>query len=238
MKRSGLLVHAYLIYGFPGQAPSDIVDSAEVVRQLFASGLVDSAFWHRFVLTRHSRMMAQYREGGRPGLKPILDVAAPAQGLFASNDLAFEGESAFDPYDAPLVSALEAWMHGEELERPASSWFPAKAGRKGGVAPGLVESLIARAEAGLDARLPSPGARAAWVAGTPLAGPDGLCWAYRGSLEELRLGQARALRVAGALGELDVPGSGATFDAFLEAAGLGAEEDATRSLLEAGLVLL
>ena len=72
MRRSGLLVHAYLIYGFPGQSARDIVDSAEVVRQLFAAGLIDSAFWHRFVLTRHSRMMADYEAGNRPGLKPVI----------------------------------------------------------------------------------------------------------------------------------------------------------------------
>jgi len=40
MRRAGLLVHAYLIYGFPGQDAVDIVDSAEFCRQLFASGLV------------------------------------------------------------------------------------------------------------------------------------------------------------------------------------------------------
>jgi radical SAM superfamily enzyme YgiQ (UPF0313 family) len=237
MKRSGLLVHSYLIYGFPGQSGRDIVDSAEVVRQLFAAGLVDSAFWHRFVLTRHSRMMAEYRAGGRRDLRPLEAVSAnaasgpagaaaalpgaapdpsdapgaaatgaarhaPAEGrLFAANDLGFEGEEAFDVYDAPLVSSLEAWMQGEELERPAASWFEASGGHTGlagagrdgsarrasggssraakrgpataGIQPGHIEALIARAEAELDAALPEAGRRAAWVAGLPLVGDAG-----------------------------------------------------------------
>ena len=91
MKRRGLLVHAYLIYGFPGQSRRDIVDSAEVCRQLFAAGLVDSAFWHRFVLTRHSRMYGEWLEegGSWPDLRPL---ESPRD--FANNDLGFAGERA------------------------------------------------------------------------------------------------------------------------------------------------
>ena len=37
-KRAGILVHGYLIYGFPAQTSQDLVDSAEAVRQLFAAG--------------------------------------------------------------------------------------------------------------------------------------------------------------------------------------------------------
>jgi radical SAM superfamily enzyme YgiQ (UPF0313 family) len=67
-KRAGILTHAYLIYGFPGQSDQDIADSAEMVRALLSEGLVDSAFWHKFVLTRHSRLYARWeaRRGSDP----------------------------------------------------------------------------------------------------------------------------------------------------------------------------
>ncbi len=163
MKRAGLLVHAYLIYGFPGQSREDIVDSAETLRQLFASGLVDSAFWHRFVLTRRSRMMAEWRAGGRPGLEPL-----DSGGLFAANDLEFAGEADYDRYAAPLEAALAAWMEGEELERPASSWFeggrggrPARGARsRGEAAPGGAAGLAAapgKARDGAARDTPAPG---------------------------------------------------------------------------------
>ena len=146
MRESGLLVHAYLIYGFPGQDRGSIVDSAEVCRQLFASGLIDSAFWHRFVLTRHSRMYREWRDGGRPGLGPR-DESRP----FASNDLAFEGEEAYDEYDGPLAAVLESWMRGSAADEPAGRSLEEAglrgASRAGSIEPGLAESLIAAAEA-------------------------------------------------------------------------------------------
>jgi len=291
MKRSGLLVHAYLIYGFPGQSGGDIVDSAEVVRQLFAAGLVDSAFWHRFVLTRHSRMMAEYRAGGRRDLRPLETASDSAPGgaapggmapdgagqaaawgrLFAANDLGFEGEEAFDAYDAPLVASLEAWMQGEELERPAASWFGAGAGSpapRGGragrgargtdasrdtvggrgsagpaIRPGLVEALIASAEAGLDAALPEPGRKAAWVAGLPLLADAGrgrarLSWACRGELVELELPAARAARLRDAMADLaSRPGPMGLRD-FLAGAGLEEADPVLGQLLDAGLAAI
>jgi len=331
MKRSGLLVHSYLIYGFPGQSGRDIVDSAEVVRQLFAAGLVDSAFWHRFVLTRHSRMMVEYRQGGRRDLRPLEAVAANAPGrdapvataeggtgrtadlpavatpaaaaalrsaepgapaataaamqpgatggrLFAANDLGFEGEEAFDVYDAPLVSSLEAWMQGEELERPAASWFEAGAfggavasratgrgsrtsrdtrgasalpdtvGGRGraaaaGISAGLIEALIARAEAELDAALPEAGRKAAWVAGLPLVGKAEpgkarLSWACRGEIVKFELPPARAARLHDAIADLASRLEPMRLGDFLSGAGLEGGDPLLRQLLGAGLAVI
>jgi radical SAM superfamily enzyme YgiQ (UPF0313 family) len=111
-KRHGILTHGYLIYGFPEQTGQDLVDSAEAVRQLFEAGLLDSAFWHRFVLTRHSEMYAQWRKGNRPELEPVDREAS-----FASNDLEFRGSGRWDPYDEPLELLLSAWMAGNGLDR-------------------------------------------------------------------------------------------------------------------------
>ncbi|MEC8423558.1 MAG: radical SAM protein, partial [Myxococcota bacterium] len=55
---AGVLVHAYLMYGFPSQTAQETIDAMEVVRQLFDAGVLGSAFWHRFVLTRGSRVYA------------------------------------------------------------------------------------------------------------------------------------------------------------------------------------
>lgn len=200
MRRAGLLVHAYLIYGFPGQPDVDIVDSAECCRQLFASGLIDSAFWHRFVLTRHSRIYREWRDGARPDLRPI-----DRPWTFAHNDLSFEGSSAFDRFDAPLDTALAAWMTGDQLDRPVPAWF-CKGFPRTTLAPDHIERLIDAAETALDLqkRHPSDRATAFWLAGRPLlselplkAGERSrLTWAYRGDLHTLDLPSSQTTALA------------------------------------------
>ena len=53
-KQAGIMVHAYLMYGFPGETIAETVESLERVRQMFAAGVIQSAFWHRFMATAHS----------------------------------------------------------------------------------------------------------------------------------------------------------------------------------------
>jgi len=198
--------------------------------------------------------------------------------LFAANDLGFEGEEAFDAYDAPLVSSLEAWMQGEELEKPAAFWFGAGAsggavasratgrgsrtgrdargasalpdtvGGRGraaaaGIPAGLIEALIARAEAELDATLPEPGRKAAWVAGLPLPGDAGrgkarLSWACRGELVELELPPARAARLHDAIADLASRPEPMRLGNFLSGAGLEEGDPLLRQLLGAGLAVI
>jgi hypothetical protein len=118
-KRAGILTHAYLIYGFPGQSDQDIADSAEMVRALLSEGLVDSAFWHKFVLTRHSRIYARWERGEVPALSPIVPPSR-----FAVNDLRFKGEEYYDRWTAPLDAALAAWADRGELELPLAAFLP------------------------------------------------------------------------------------------------------------------
>jgi hypothetical protein len=228
MKRAGLLVHAYLIYGYPGQTTRDIVDSAETVRQLFASGLVDSAFWHRFILGRHSRLYAEWKSGMRPDLRPI-----ERPGNFADNDLAFEGEQFFDRFAAPLEAALDAWMDGVELERPAASWFKTGGprGPRSTVGAGYVEALIARAEGELDAAPPQPRTdqTAFWVAGLPLVEPPEkpglparLSWTCRGEAQVVSLPEPAAESLARAIEALSRTPAGLPFTALAAQAGQGA----------------
>jgi hypothetical protein len=229
MRRAGLLVHAYLIYGFPGQSRRDIGDSAETCRQLFACGLVDSAFWHRFVLTRHSRMYGDWLGGARtgPGLRPwpgLRPIDRPWD--FANNDLGFAGSEAYDEFDGPLAATLERWMAGEGLE---------------GAGDGRIEGLVARAEAELDAARPGRDGRAHWIAGIPVARSLGgkagrLAWTYRGEARELLL----PARAAGAAAELlaglarDPEGA----DLSQLAAALSLPDGALAELRLSGLVVL
>ena len=241
MKRAGLLVHAYLIYGYPGQTEGDIVGSAEAVRQLFASGLVDSAFWHRFVLGRHSRMYAEWKAGTRPALRPI-----DPGGTFADNDLAFEGEQSYERFAAPLESALAAWMDGEEMQRPAATWFEETAPkqkrrtrpsdrpgstRRSSIAADLVEGLIGEVEKALDAALPEPrpAQRAFWVAGLPSVEPPDspghrarLSWICRGAVHEVRLPEPEAESLARVIGALSRTPDGLAWTSLAGEAGTAA----------------
>jgi radical SAM superfamily enzyme YgiQ (UPF0313 family) len=51
---AGIMVHAYLMYGFPTQTAQETIDSLEMVRQLFEMGVLQSGFWHQFAMTAHS----------------------------------------------------------------------------------------------------------------------------------------------------------------------------------------
>lgn len=143
-KEAGILVHAYLIFGFWDEDDEEIVDSAETVRQLFASGLIDSAFWHKFVLTRHSRIMREKRAGRHPGLAVIERGAFAADGDFADgdfadNDLRFEGEERTSRWSAPLDAMTAAWMAGDALDLPVSAYTPFKT-----PPPTIAADLVAR----------------------------------------------------------------------------------------------
>ncbi len=155
---AGILVHAYLMYGFPTQTEEETVDSLEIVRQLFAAGVVSSAFWHRFVLTRHSGIA---RDPARFGV--AVPVLAPE--LFATNDLPhLDPQGAdHDRFDDVLPRALAAWMRGRELDRPAHAWFD------GAVSPTREPpDRIARALPGADPGEPEPAHRLVWLGGEVL----------------------------------------------------------------------
>ena len=143
-KEAGILTHAYMIYGYWLETPQMLIDSMETLRQLFAAGLLDSAFWHKFVLTRHSRIFQEWKEGLHPDLKPQgLDIGEET--IFASNDLQFEGERKSAKYGEPLNAALSAWMRGEELTTPVERWFSFPMPRAS-VASNLVEQAIGEYE--------------------------------------------------------------------------------------------
>ncbi|WP_018620139.1 B12-binding domain-containing radical SAM protein [Spirosoma luteum] len=115
---AGIMVHAYLMYGFPTQTTQETIDSLEMVRQLFAIGAVQSGFWHRFAMTAHSPV----------GLHPAgFDVQriGPADGPFADNDLDHADPlgADHDRFAEGLRKSLFNYMHDVALDLPLSNWF-------------------------------------------------------------------------------------------------------------------
>jgi hypothetical protein len=116
---AGILVHAYLMYGFPTQTVQDTVDALEYVRQLFGADCIQSGFFHRFVCTVHSPV-GKHPERYGVTLEPLPPVS------FAKNDVGFIDPTGVD-HDAlgdALSKALYNYMHGIGLEEDVRTWFP------------------------------------------------------------------------------------------------------------------
>lgn len=115
---AGILVHAYLMYGFPTQTVQETVDALEYVRQLFENGCIQSGFFHRFICTVHSPVGKNPQEYGIE-LIPLSEIT------FAKNDVAFIDPAGVD-HDAlgqGLKKAIYNYMHGVGFEINAQSWF-------------------------------------------------------------------------------------------------------------------
>ncbi len=117
---AGILVHAYLMYGFPTQTVQDTVDALETVRQLFAQGCIQSGFFHRFACTVHSPV------GLNPERYGVTLQDLPRAG-FACNDVGFIDPTGVDHdvLGVGLKKALYNYMHGIGLEQDVRLWFDA-----------------------------------------------------------------------------------------------------------------
>jgi hypothetical protein len=118
---AGIMVHAYLMYGFPTQTAQETIDSLEMVRQLFETGVLQSAFWHLFTMTAHSPV----------GLEPAafsVKKVKEAVGSFANNDIEHMDPTGADHerYGYGLKKALLNYMHGTCLDYPLQKWFDFK----------------------------------------------------------------------------------------------------------------
>ncbi len=115
---AGILVHAYLMYGFPTQTVQETVDSLEYVRQLFENGCIQSGFFHRFTCTVHSPV------GLDPAAYGIELIPLPPIS-FAKNDVAFIDPTGVDHdlLGVGLKKAIYNFMHGVGFEEDAHKWF-------------------------------------------------------------------------------------------------------------------
>jgi hypothetical protein len=121
---AGILVHAYLMYGFPTQTVQDTVDALEYVRQLFEAGCIQSGFFHRFACTVHSPV------GKHPEQYGVTLVSLPKIS-FAKNDVGFIDATGVDhdTLGGALNKALYNYMHGIGLDTDVRSWFTGKVPR-------------------------------------------------------------------------------------------------------------
>lgn len=137
---AGIMVHAYLMYGFPTQTAQETIDSLEMVRQMFQAGILQSAFWHQFAMTAHSPV----------GLAPEkfgVQRASLAIGSFANNDLVHtdpEGAD-HDLYSFGLKKSLLNYMHGACFDYPLQKWFDFKV-PKTSIDPNYIEQALLEEE--------------------------------------------------------------------------------------------
>ena len=117
---AGIMVHSYLMYGFPTQTVQETVDSLEMVRQLFEMGILQSGFWHQFSMTAHSPIGQNPDEFGVSPLKKEI--------LFANNDVDFTDKTGIDhsKFGYGLKKSLFNYMHGINFEIPLQEWFDFK----------------------------------------------------------------------------------------------------------------
>ena len=118
---AGIMVHAYLMYGFPTQTAQETIDSLEMVRQLFEAGILQSAFWHQFTMTAHSPV-------GMEPEKYNVQKQVTETGSFANNDILHTDPTGADHevFSFGLKKSLLNFMQGACLDYPLHKWFDFK----------------------------------------------------------------------------------------------------------------
>ena len=145
LRDAGIMVHTYLMYGFPTETLQESVDALETVRRMFDEGIVQSAFWHRYAMTCHSPSgLNPERYGARRVWTPSSTVAEqqpPTSNSgeeqrwhpFCNNEVdwvdrvsGFDGQFDYDieAVGAALRLATYNYMNGLGLDQPVRSWFP------------------------------------------------------------------------------------------------------------------
>ena len=119
LRDAGIMVHTYLMYGFPTETLQESVDALETVRRMFDEGIVQSAFWHRYAMTCHSPSGLNPEQYGarRITLEP---------NPFCNNEVDWEPQFDYDieAVGAALRLATYNYMNGLGLDQPVRSWFP------------------------------------------------------------------------------------------------------------------
>ncbi|PIF63435.1 MULTISPECIES: radical SAM protein [unclassified Flavobacterium] len=118
---AGVMVHAYLMYGYPTQTIQETVDSLEMVRQLFEVGVLQSGFWHQFAMTAHSPVGLYPEKFG-------VIKETEAIGAFANNDINYTDSTGIDhdKFSFGLKKSLFNFMHGICFDYELQDWFEFK----------------------------------------------------------------------------------------------------------------
>jgi hypothetical protein len=165
--RAGIMVHAYLMYGFPSETDLETIESLERVRQFFEEGLLQSAFWHRFTATRHSPV----------GLNPAsygIKITGPPKGSFANNNLTFSDPAGSDPetFGPGLSKAVYNYMHGNAFEKDVRSFFDFRL-KKPEVSKYFIQSAVRKEPPSRRESRPDLDRRLIWLGGNPLIQSSG-----------------------------------------------------------------
>lgn len=154
---AGIMVHAYLMYGYPTQTIQETIDSLEMVRQLFEIGIVQSGFWHQFALTAHSPI------GMNPSAYGVLKDSEEV-GTFANNDVPFKDVTGIDHevFSFGLKKSLYNFMHGIGFEIPVHKWFETKM-----PATKVPKNYIVNALENEEFSFDSPTSKVVWLGGIP-----------------------------------------------------------------------
>ncbi len=120
-KENGVLVHCYMIYGLPTETVEEFYNSLEVLRQMFREECIDSAYYHRFALTRHSEA---YIQRNQLGLRPESDELTG----FANNDIEYTDNHSkkFDQLASSIKTAIYNFNHKNLLNEDISVFFKNK----------------------------------------------------------------------------------------------------------------
>ena len=154
---AGIMVHAYLMYGYPTQTIQETIDSLEMVRQLFELGIVQSGFWHQFAMTAHAPV------GINPeafGVIPQLNEIS-----FANNDIQFKDKTGInhDKFSFGLKKSLFNFMHGLCFDYDLQDWFDFKI-----PATTISADFMSRAIANATDFTIKPNAKLVWIGKTPI----------------------------------------------------------------------
>ena len=133
---AGIMVHAYLMYGYPTQTVQETVDSLEMVRQLFEAGVLQSGFWHQFAMTAHSPVGLYPEKFGV--VKETEEI-----GTFANNDINYTDKTGIDhnKFSFGLKKSLFNFMHGICFDYKLQDWFDFKIPRTT-IAPNFIEAAL------------------------------------------------------------------------------------------------
>ncbi len=180
---AGIMVHTYLMYGFPTETLQDTIDSLEVVRQMFRARLIDSAFWHRYAMTLYSHSGIAPHEYGVRRKGMLLNP-------FANNEVAFSENRGYslDMVGEALRLSLVNYMAGVGLEKPVNKWFEGKVPHTT-IENSLITDALIKPD---DCRIFSPTARLVWLGGDVLLTEKGLLAMTKSEEKEIKFKECDA----------------------------------------------
>jgi len=155
---AGIMVHSYLMYGYPTQTVQETVDSLEMVRQLFEVGVLQSGFWHQFAMTAHSPV------GMYPEKFGVVKETETIR-TFANNDINYVDKTGIDhdKFSFGLKKSLFNFMHGICFDYELQEWFDFKI-PKTKIHPDFISNALEEEE---DFNI-KPMSKIVWLGGKPL----------------------------------------------------------------------